>query len=255
MGDGKREPIVLLDGKILDGRNRYRACQEISIDPITLDWSGEGSPLDYVVSMNLICRHLKDSQRAMVAAEHATLKRGEHGAQRDDAPIGASSRSARSVKEVAGLFNVSPQSVVRAKLIRREGTPQEIAAAKQDNAALSTVVRQIRARKKSPRPTAKAGKNPELYQKQSEAEKLWKALRVVCDLTGRCTKGALVEIMIGDDERTDSMNARLQKSVVWLQDLAYAWKSETSMRHDLLERTNRRKAKPWTDVEGTLADE
>lgn len=30
--NGLREPIVLLDGKVLDGRNRLRACGSISAD-------------------------------------------------------------------------------------------------------------------------------------------------------------------------------------------------------------------------------
>jgi len=33
-------PLVMCDGKLLDGRNRWRACQELGCAEMTGDWSG-----------------------------------------------------------------------------------------------------------------------------------------------------------------------------------------------------------------------
>ena len=68
--NGLQEPITLFEGKILDGRNRYRACLLAGVAPSFRVWAGAGtgSALDYVVSTNLHRRHLTDQQRALVAA-------------------------------------------------------------------------------------------------------------------------------------------------------------------------------------------
>jgi transcriptional regulator with XRE-family HTH domain len=60
-----------------DGRNRYRACQELGIDPRFRDWSGEGSPVDFVLSENLHRRHLTPGQKACVAAEAVEMYKAE----------------------------------------------------------------------------------------------------------------------------------------------------------------------------------
>ena len=65
---GLREPIILLEGKILDGRNRYIACLDAGIELRFADYRGD-NPAAYVVSLNLKRRHLNESQRAMVAAK------------------------------------------------------------------------------------------------------------------------------------------------------------------------------------------
>jgi len=65
---GLLQPIVLHEGKILDGRNRHRACQHAGVAPHFEEWSGE-SPSAYVLSLNLHRRHLTDGQRAAIAVE------------------------------------------------------------------------------------------------------------------------------------------------------------------------------------------
>lgn len=66
--NGLLTPIVLHDGKILDGRHRYQACRELGIEPRFEVYDGD-NPVAYVVGTNLHRRHLSASQRAAVAVE------------------------------------------------------------------------------------------------------------------------------------------------------------------------------------------
>jgi len=63
---GLLEPITLYAGKILDGRNRYRACQRLKIQPVTRDYDGD-APVAFVIAKNLHRRHLTQSQLAAIA--------------------------------------------------------------------------------------------------------------------------------------------------------------------------------------------
>lgn len=127
--NGVREPIVFLDGQILDGRNRYMAARDLGIEYPRVEYDGD-DPLAFVISLNLKRRHLSEKQRAMVASKLATMPQGRPS---EKAPIGAVTDA-----EAATLLNVSERSVERAKAVRREGSPELIAAVEADKIPLST---------------------------------------------------------------------------------------------------------------------
>lgn len=104
--NGLREPIVIYEGQILDGRNRYRACVESGIEPRYRTYEGS-DPVDYVLSVNLHRRHLDKSQRAMSAAALATL---EDGGDRSKLQI----CSCLTHDQAAQRFGVSERQVAKA---------------------------------------------------------------------------------------------------------------------------------------------
>jgi hypothetical protein len=127
---GQREPIWLYEGKILDGRNRYRACLMKGIEPVTTE-TRVADPLAFVISLNLKRRHLDASQRAMVVAEIAKLPKGAHP------PIGGSSPT----QDVAAkLLNVSVRSGQRARYVKDHGTPDLVDAVKHGDVRVAAAV-------------------------------------------------------------------------------------------------------------------
>jgi hypothetical protein len=66
--NGLQQPIWTLDGQILDGRNRWKACRIANVECKAVEYEGD-DPLGFVVSLNLHRRQLTPSQRAMIGVE------------------------------------------------------------------------------------------------------------------------------------------------------------------------------------------
>jgi len=114
--NGQEKCITFFNGQLLDGRNRIKACDELGIEPMIeeIEDNGDGKfdPFRWVLSVNLHRRHLTESQRAMVAAKLATLKRGDIKTQRESSGVQICTPS---IDEAASLLNVGRTSVANAK--------------------------------------------------------------------------------------------------------------------------------------------
>ena len=121
--NGLEEPIELLDGAILDGRNRYRAALVVGATVHTRSFRGS-DPLAYVMSKNLHRRQLSPSQRALVAARVATMRQGE---RTDLAEPSARLRKV-SQGDAARIANVSDRSVTTARDVLEHGAAELVAA-------------------------------------------------------------------------------------------------------------------------------
>lgn len=120
--NGLRESLVFWQNKLVDGRNRLRACEELGIEPGESELDEEQDPVAYVISANMHRRQLKTSQRAMCAAKMAGLPRGANQHTDEDAPNGASLPH----DEAASLFNVGRRSVQRALDVLHDGCAELI---------------------------------------------------------------------------------------------------------------------------------
>lgn len=122
---GVREPVWLHEGKILDGRNRYRAASAAGVDCPMRTYDGD-DPIAFVVSLNLKRRHLSESQRAMVAAKLANMPRGYRSdvEPSENLPEVPAASPPVSQTAAAEMLNVSDRSLRSARKVQSEGAPE-----------------------------------------------------------------------------------------------------------------------------------
>jgi hypothetical protein len=144
--NGQQLPCILFEGKILDGRNRYRVCNELAIEcrfetPKIID------PFEFVTAMNLARRDLTLSQRGMIAAEMANMKAGYRS---DVEPVVELREVPISRKKAAEIMHVSPSQVDRGRRILRQSDPKTITAIKAGEVTIDSEVRKLYKKSKIP---------------------------------------------------------------------------------------------------------
>ena len=142
--NGLNNPIVLFEGKILDGRHRYRACLEVGVKPAfrefmegNPDESSHGDPVAYVQSENAARRQLTESQIAYSITHPNILEfekrrareRQSHGETAPGQTLSADRRTAspdpgRASEKLAEKAGVGRRSVERAIKVRENGVPE-----------------------------------------------------------------------------------------------------------------------------------
>lgn len=90
---GLHESIVLCDGKILDGRNRYKACIEVGVEPRFRTY--EGDPYAFVWSTNGARRDIENERKAVIKV---LCEQHSEAWQKKQAEIAAAANAARSEK-------------------------------------------------------------------------------------------------------------------------------------------------------------
>ncbi|MGZ6279481.1 MAG: DNA modification methylase [Ktedonobacteraceae bacterium] len=157
---GLELPIYMYEGKILDGRNRYRACLEAGINPRYKVYEGD-SPASFVVSMNKHRRHLTSSQLAFSAVELEKLLAVEAEKRKQATQFGANggqnnltTDKGKASAQAASIMGTNQQYVLDAKKViahSPELAQQVIAGIKTLPEARREVYRAARAQKQAAR--------------------------------------------------------------------------------------------------------
>lgn len=125
--NGLTDPIVMLDGKILDGRNRWNACQRLGIAHKEIKFEqlklGSDDPTAFVWSKNVMRRQLNAGQIAMAAEKLETLRHGQHP-EKSEGETSPEVSAPKTRKKIAKETGASAASIAKARRVRREGKPE-----------------------------------------------------------------------------------------------------------------------------------
>lgn len=137
--NGLIHPITMYEGRILDGRNRKRACQDLGIACPEKQYTGD-DPAGFVWDENAARRQLNAAQIAMAAQKLETLGWGQRKDYASaDTPADASPPLTRS--EIAERTGASNTGMERAKRVRTKGIPEVAAAVEAGTLQLTTADR------------------------------------------------------------------------------------------------------------------
>ena len=236
--NGLREPIITHEGKILDGRNRYAACNEVGVEPMTREWDQRGDLLDYVISKNLNRRHLNEAQRAMVANKIATMRKEDTLRQnRSDMQICTSVVPTRA--RAAKLLNVSDRNIAKARVVAERGIPELRAAAEAGEVSLCAAEKVARQPHERQREIVMRGEKAIVAEASAirRARKprpgasthrlnadIWIAFRDVMEgITGMPLASDVAAIVRAPD-KAKTTDCRLERAIRWLGEFDRAWR-------------------------------
>lgn len=144
--NGLQVPVVVHQGLILDGRNRWRACEIAGVTPRTIERTDGGSPLAYVISLNLKRRHLTPSERAAAAVNALPMYEAE---ARERMLAGKAPDPTQKIEQgeasaqVAKLFGVNRQYIFEAKKMK-EQSPEVFDAVSRGEVTLTEARRSVK---------------------------------------------------------------------------------------------------------------
>lgn len=235
--NGQREPIVLLDGMVLDGGNRYRACVEAGIEPRFVEFEG-GDAVAFVLSANLHRRHLSVGQHAAIVASvtnWATAQPAYRPKAGNVAPL-------QTVADRAALSGASERTQKTADKVAK-ADPELAKAVGQGKTTLAKAAVQIGAAPRKPaKPTAKTAAQIEAEQAAEDAHgdfdpiaELESAQAEIADLR------AQVKAAEADDQKAETLKWRrlyeaAQRTASEKQDAAHRYQTELQRASDRLTR-------------------
>jgi hypothetical protein len=212
--NGFQESVTLYKNQILDGRNRYKAAVELDmLDDLPIceiDDDFDIDPYQWVISRNLHRRHLKESQRALVAAKLAKLRIGEIGNGRVEVQI-----CTPTLQQAAEQLDVGRTTVAHAKTVLANGSQELIEAVEQGKVAVSKAAKIAnRVKHLQPKlPTAKwtAQLLNELCQCQTDNDAVRVAKKAIA--SGKKLSAKLIAEIRDSDNETGRASERHRKAL------------------------------------------
>jgi ParB-like chromosome segregation protein Spo0J len=225
---GQLQPIILDgQGRILDGRNRWAACQIAGTEPVTEVYGGD-DPDGYALAVNIARRELRPSQKHMIRemARRVTGKSKKEisfsGNERDGLSDSATVLDhapdlARTVADghlpLYKAVEIARENKQRARVEAgnrerlRTDAPDLLALVDDDQLSLDDAVAALDAREQKAREEAEAAKAEEDRQAKAERAERRTATEALCRLLHALSRsgGAELAAKYDPDEELDGL--------------------------------------------------
>lgn len=135
---GLRSPIILApDGRIVDGRHRYKACRELGIEPnfVRSKYKSDADLAREVVSLNVKRRHLTESQESLLGARLLPLFEAEAKERQEKAlQTGRQTQKTKLAEQQAAKTAKATKTSARASAPVRASMPEKVVESTRENA-------------------------------------------------------------------------------------------------------------------------
>jgi ParB-like chromosome segregation protein Spo0J len=210
--NGQQQPVIRYQGLILDGRNRYLACEAVGIDPIYREFEGnDEQALALVISLNVQRRDMTAAQRALVAARALPMfEDAADGRKKAGKTIGTNRPKGRARTDAAAVFKVGEKAVQQAKALLTEA---------------ADLVEEVEAGT-----LTLAGAYEELQQRHKEVEQRKRKQRIAAKYAEAIASGEMTleeALQKVQEEKTDAEQEKQARQL---------WRSHVSEALGLLER-------------------
>ena len=185
--NGLRQPIVLdVEGRILDGRNRFAACEKAGVAPEFVTYKGEDLA-EYVIDCNTSRRHMSTGARAMATAlilmEDRGREAGRWNGRAAISDVGNSKGWKQRISECGVVLDYAPHL---AEKVRNDELP------------LNTAFEQAKAVKASAEAEKLAERNRARAEREAEKAEAERQARLLNELKANTATQFLTYIDTGE---------------------------------------------------------
>jgi len=208
IADGCRDPLVVWDGLLIDGHNRYEICQKhnIRFDTKDMMFKNHDEAKEWMLWNQLGRRNLTDYDRTVLALELEEIvkarakenlvqsgKQYGKGSQKSENPI----KPVDTMKEVAKVAGVSHDTVAKVKKIEEKATPEVKKALSEGKISINKAHQQVTGKVKKAKPLPEA---PEYSKEEFERDQMMQSIEALQEENSELKARLAVEAMDASEE-------------------------------------------------------
>ena len=224
---GVQNPITIFDGMVIDGWHRYQGATELGMEcPSKL--LGDVDPVDFVKSQNDARRNVTASQRALAISTIYAWK----PVGKPIANCAPGAQLGKSAAELAELAGVGLRTMVQAKTVQANATPEVKAAVKAGTMSVKKAAETTKpAKPPKPALTVVTPEPEDAYTPLDEAKE---AIAILSEENDRLNDRLAVAVMDATEEERTAAASTMDELRAENKTLRAALKAVTTSRDTLM---------------------